>query len=129
MINLYMDKKLELSSNQAITNTAESENVIDFGVKQASAAGKHIDFRIKETFQGGTSLQFVLQDSEDGVSFTDKVTTPAFDTAALKASTGSPFYSIAIPKGLRRYIRINYVVSGAFTSGKIHAIMNTDIAV
>lgn len=125
MINLYLDKKLELSANQSITATKESENAIDFGTN-CSAAGKTIDIRIKEAFAGGTSLQFVLQDSADGSAYMDKLTSPAFQTAQLKASGTDVFYSLAIPKGLRRFIRLNYVATGTFTKGKVHAILNTE---
>jgi len=40
MTNLYLDKRLEFSENQAITASAESENALDFGVEKCSAAGK-----------------------------------------------------------------------------------------
>ena len=85
MTNLYLDKRLEFSENQAITASAESENALDFGVEKCSAEGKAIDIRIKEDFAGGTSLQFVLQDSADGTSYVDKLTSPAFQVAQLKA--------------------------------------------
>ena len=127
MINLYLDKRLEFSENQAITGTAESENALDFGVEHGSAAGKAIDIRIKEDFTGGTSLQFVLQDSADGTSYTDKLTSPAFQAAQLKAKGTEVFYSLAIPKGLRRFIRLKYAVTGTFTKGKVHAILNTEV--
>lgn len=126
MTNLYLDKRHEFSENQAITGTAESENAIDFGVEKCSAAGKAIDIRIKEDFAGGTSLQFVLQDSADGVSYTDKLTSPTFQTAQLKAKGGEVFYSLVIPKGLRRFIRLKYEAAGMFTKGKVHAILNTE---
>jgi len=130
MNNVYLDKKLELSDNQAITSgTIESQNVIDFGVENASAGGKAIDIRVSETFDGGTSVQFVLQDSADGVSFTDKVTTAAYQTADLKVSSAKPLCSIAVPDGLKRYMRLKYVVVGTYTKGKIHAIMNTEVRV
>lgn len=127
MTNLYLDKRLELSSDQAITTTAESQNAIDFGVNSCSADGKRIDFRIKEKFQGGTSLKFILQDSANGTSFDDKLTSPVFAAAALVESQKEPFYSLVIPKGLRRYIRVKYDVQGTFTKGKIHAILNTEM--
>jgi len=129
MTNLYLDKKLEFSENQAITGTAESENALDFGVENGSAAGKAIDIRIKEDFIGGTSLQFVLQDSADGVSYTDKLTSLTFQTTQLKAKGEDVFYSLAIPKGLRRFIRLKYAVTGTFTKGKVHAILNTEVRV
>lgn len=129
MTNLYLDKKLEFSENQAITASAESENAIDFGAEHGSAAGKAIDIRIKEDFTGGTSLQFVLQDSADGVSYTDKLTSPTFQTAQLKAKGEDVFYSLAIPKGLRRFIRLKYQAAGTFTKGKVHAILNTEVRV
>lgn len=126
MNNLYLDKRLEFSENQAITASAESENALDFGVEHGSAAGKAIDIRIKEDFAGGTSLQFVLQDSADGTTYTDKLTSPAFQAAQLKAKGEDVFYSLAIPKGLRRFIRLKYAVTGTFTKGKVHAILNTE---
>ena len=127
MNNLYLDKRLEFSENQAITASAESDNAIDFGAEQCSAAGKTIDIRIKENFSGGTSLAFVLQDSADGTSYTDKLTSPTFQAAQLKGTGGEVFYSLAIPKGLRRFIRLKYAVTGTFTKGKVHAILNTEV--
>lgn len=130
MNNMYLDKKLELSDNQAITTgTIESQNIIDFGVENGSAGGKAIDIRVTETFTGGTSVQFVLQDSANGTAFEDKVTTAVYQTAALTVSTGKPLCSIAVPVGLRRYMRLKYVVVGTYTKGKIHAIMNTEVRV
>ena len=127
MTNLYLDKRLEFSENQAITTSAESENALDFGVEKCSAEGKTIDIRIKEDFAGSTSLQFVLQDSADGTSYVDKLTSPAFQVAQLKAKGEDVFYSLVIPKGLRRFIRLKYVVTGTFTKGKVHAILNTEV--
>lgn len=127
MANLYFDKRLELSSDQAITTTAESQNAIDFGVDSCSADGKRIDFRVKEKFVGGTSLKFILQDSANGTSFEDKLTSPVFNTAVLTESQKEPLYSLVIPKGLRRYIRVKYEVNGTFSKGKIHAILNTEM--
>ena len=124
MIQLYLDKRLEFSENQAITATAESENAIDFGVENCSAAGRAITIRIKEDFVGGTSLKFVLQDSADGLAYTDALTSPAFQTAQLKAKGTDVFYSLAIPKGLRRFIRLKYEAAGSFTKGKVHAVLD-----
>ena len=126
MTNLYLDKRLEFSENQAITASAESENALDFGVEKCSAAGKAIDIRIKEDIDGGTALTVVLQDSADGTSYADKLTSPAFQAAQLKAKGEDVFYSLVIPKGLRRFIRLKYVVTGTFTKGKVHAILNTE---
>ena len=124
MIHLYLDKRLEFSENQAITATAESENVIDFGVENCSAAGRAITIRIKEDFVGGGSLKFVLQDSADGLAYEDALTSPAFQTAQLKAKGTDVFYSLAIPKGLRRFIRLKYEAAESFTKGKIHAVLD-----
>ena len=99
MINLYLDKRLEFSENQAITGTAESENALDFGVEHGSAAGKAIDIRIKEDFAGGTSLQFVLQDSADGTSYTDKLTSPAFQASQLRRRGKTCFIRLPFRKG------------------------------
>lgn len=129
MINLYLDKRLEFSENQAITGTGMSENAIDFGVEHSSAAGKAIDIRIKEDFAGGSSLAFVLQDSADGATYTDALTSPTFQTAQLKAAGQDVFYSLVIPKGLRRFIRLKYQVAGTFTKGKVHAVLNTEVLI
>ncbi len=123
-MSLYLDEKLTFSNKQAITGTAVSENVIDFGVgNKCSAAGRNIEVRVAEELQGGTSITFQLQDSDDGVSFNTKVTTTAMPTAALNKVTGEAAAFIAIPKGLGRFIRLNYSVAGTYTSGKITAMI------
>ncbi len=126
-MSLYLDKNLTFSDKQAITSTTESENAIDFGKGcKCSAAGRLIEFRASEEFAGGTGITFILQDSEDGSSYTDKVTSVEIPLAALNEKTGNAIATIAIPKGLRRFIRIKYNVNGSFSKGKITSMITAE---
>lgn len=125
-MNFCLDKKLEVSTDQAITATAYSDS-IEFG-GAGEADGCAFDIRVKTAFatSNAGTLAIGIQDSPDGTTFTTRVTTPAFAAAALSASVGgNPLVSIGVPKGHAKYLRLVYTVVNAFTAGKVTANLNT----
>lgn len=124
------------SDAQAITASAASTNVIDFGAtgtpKHAANAlsrdlgkGRKLDFtaRVVEDFATLTSLTLVIQGSVDA-AFSSPVTiatSAAIPAASLVA--GYVFPLPVIPRGASyRYMRTYYTVGGSnATAGKITA--------
>lgn len=122
---MILDKELMFSDQAAVKSTGASE-VIDFKAA-GDAVGQELTIRavVAETFAGLTSLQIKLQTSEDNAAWEDVIMTAAIPSAKLKA--GKEALCIRTPKGLGRYARLNYVVAGTGTAGKITAFMSKEL--
>lgn len=123
---MIFDNTLKLSNNQAVTETAVSENVIDLGVAGRNVGiGQNIPLRIAvtEDFATLTSLTVEVQTADDE-AFSSPVT--VVQTGAIAAAdlvSGYSFNIDSAPKGVTgRYMRLNYTVGGSnATAGKINA--------
>lgn len=120
---MIIDKALQVSNKQAVTATAPSSDVIDFGqaTPNTGTADAYLQIGVGQTAAaaGAATVQFVLQDSADGSSFTDVVSTQAVALSGLKA--GAQFV-LPMPVTHRRYVRVNYVVAtGPLTAGQFSA--------
>lgn len=120
-----LDRQTEFANAQAITATAVSTDVIDTTVANR-AAGDDTDLYLQVTANttfasaGATTLQPVLQDSADNVTFADVLSGPVIPKASLVQ--GAQPWLTKLPSGLRRYLRINWVVTtGPFTAGNASA--------
>lgn len=122
---MILDKEL-LFSNEAAVKTTGYSTALDFKAG-GDAIGQELTIRavVTENFAGLTSLQLKLQTSADNSTWEDVIMTPAIPVAKLKA--GREILCIRTPKGLERYARINYVVSGTGTAGKITAFMSKEL--
>jgi hypothetical protein len=118
-----VDAILIFSDEQAITTTAASTNVIDFGeVNPNLGAGTPliINFIITEAFAALTSLQISLQHGATSTPTTELVNLPAI--AAANLTKGAYIPEIMIPSQHLRYMRLYYTVAGSnATAGKIFA--------
>lgn len=108
------------SYQQAVTATAASQNVIkvaeNLGVGEPVFASVHV----VEPFVGLTSLNVELQsgDSDQG-PFTVIAQTGVVPLAELQNGKVMRFGSV--PQRTGEYLRLNYVVAGTATAGKITA--------
>ena len=74
---MIIDKALQISDKQAVTASAASSDVIDFGQATpntgllANQLYMQIGVAQTATAAGAATVQFVLQDSADGSSFAD----------------------------------------------------------
>ena len=131
---MIIDANLILSSNQAITATAPSTNVIDLGqpgtpfgapapVEQDIGKGNRIPIAVNVTqgFNNLTSLAVSLQVSTDNATWKE-VATRTYLLAEIAAVTQLDFPA-QLPVGTRfRYMQLNYTVTGtAPTTGQIFA--------
>jgi hypothetical protein len=128
---MIIDKYLQLSDNQAITATAASENVIDAGGAVRDLGGGeplYAVFSVTQSFTvstGTPTLTLAVQDSADNGTFVNVVATAPIALAELKVGKQ---VVLALPPGLRRYLRANYTASAAFTGGKVSAQIVRDYA-
>lgn len=127
---MLIDKFLQVSSNQAVTATAASTDVIDFGQANPNTGmDDHSKMVITvgeaAAAAGAATVTFVVQDSADNASFADVISSAAIGKADL---TAGKQVVIPMPTKLRRYCRVNYVVAtGPLTAGKFSAQVVTGI--
>lgn len=121
---MIIDKFLQVSDAQAVTASAASTDVIDFGQARPNTG---MDDRTSMVItvdeaaaaSGAATVTISVQDSADNSTFADVDVTAAIGKATLAAG-----YQIVIPMPtkLRRYCRVYYTVAtGPLTAGKFSA--------
>ena len=127
---MIIDKALQVSNEQAVTASAASTDLIDFGqvtpdLGLSDRASMVITVDESAAAAGAATVTFAVQDSADGAAFADVVVTGAVGKALLTAGTQ---IIIPMPTSLRRYCRVNYTVgTGPLTAGKFSAQVVTGI--
>lgn len=115
------------SDGQAITASAASENVLDFGENGENCGegtAVYLNIVVTEDFACGVaaSLQVDLEDSADNAAYNDVLSSADIDKADLVK--GKEILRVPLPDGLRRYGRIYCnVTGGPFTAGKLSAFL------
>jgi hypothetical protein len=121
---MYIDKLLQVSNEQAVTASAASTDVIDFGqtnpnVGMNDRTSLVVTVDETATAAGAATVTFALQDSADNSAWADVAVTAAIGKATLVAGYQ---HVIPMPTKLRRYCRMNYTVAtGPLTAGKFSA--------
>lgn len=132
---MVLDKNTTLSSDQAITASAASTDVLDLGARGKTAynsvqlkhnvgKARHIPFLIQvtENFATLTSLTVAIEtDDNSAFSSPKEIIRVVVPVAELKA--GFIFPIDKLPRGIvERYVRVYYTVTGSnATAGKITA--------
>ena len=118
-----VDAILIFSDEQAITASAASTNVIDFGETNPNLGAGNpliINFIITEAFATCTSLAISLQHGATSTPATEIVALAAILRASL--TKGAYIPEILIPSQHLRYMRLYYTIAGSnATTGKIFA--------
>lgn len=127
---MFIDKLLQVSSEQAVTASAASTDVIDFGqanpdVGMNDRSQMVITVDEAATAAGAATVAISVQDSADNSTFADVAVTVAIPKATLVAGYQ---HVIPMPTKLRRYCRVYYTVAtGPLTAGKFSAQIVTGI--
>jgi hypothetical protein len=127
---MYIDKHLQVSNEQAVTTSAASTDVIDFGQANPNVglddrSNMAITVDESATAAGAATVTFSVQDSADNSTFADVAVTAAIGKASLAAGQQ---VVIPMPTKLRRYCRVYYTVAtGPLTAGKFSAQVVTGI--
>jgi hypothetical protein len=131
----FVDYENLYSSDQAITATAASENIIDHGDDSSRIAayrelGKKSEVVafVTEDFATNDGLTIALQSCNSSDFSSSAVTTHSSKLVALAALVkGAPIEIGEIPNDALQYTRLYYTVSGSSaTAGKIHAGIGLD---
>lgn len=121
---MIIDKALQVSSAQAVTASAASTDVIDFGQANPNTgmddrSSMVITVSESAAASGAATVTFSIQDSADNSTFADVAVTAAIGKASL---TAGQQIVIPMPVKLRRYCRAYYTVgTGPLTAGKFSA--------
>ncbi|MFW5838207.1 MAG: Bbp16 family capsid cement protein [Desulfovibrionaceae bacterium] len=123
---MFIDAQNEFSTDQAVTASAVSENVIDAGKNAGAGQPLRIHCMVSTDFDdAGTSLQVGLRsaDSAAGVAAgTEHWVGPAVLAASLKQ--GYVFNLPPLPDTHERYVGLYYTVAGGpFGAGKVDAAL------
>ena len=127
---MFIDKALQVSNEQAVTASAASTDVIDFGQANPDVGMTDLCSMVITTDEaaaaaGAATVTFSVQDSADNATFADVAVTPAIGKATLVAGYQ---HVIPMPTKLRRYCRVHYTVAtGPLTAGKFSAQVVTGI--
>lgn len=126
---MFIDKALQLSSEQAITASAASTNVID-QVKAGDAyVAPWLVATIDESFAGSGTLTIAIQTSDDAEFKTPELLYATGELTASQLSAGTAPVKVRLPQGTKRYIRAYYTASSAFSKGKITLNVVKDVNV
>lgn len=123
---MIIDRDFMFSNALELTKASTSSTVIDTQA-EGDAIGQELTFHnvINEEFAGATSLTIKIQSSEDNSTWNDAVISPAIPGAEL--TKGADVFSVRVPKGLKRYIRLAYTIAGTNTAGKITSFASKDL--
>lgn len=127
---MIIDKLLQVSNEQAVTASAASTDVIDFGqanpdIGVDDMCNMVITTDEAATAAGAATVTFSVQDSADNSTFADVAVTTAIPKATLALGFQ---HVIPMPYKLRRYCRVYYTVAtGPLTTGKFSAQVVTGI--
>lgn len=130
---MILDNELILSSSQAVTTTAASDNVIDQGAA-GDAYGRElwcvVQVREAATADGSATVTIAIE-TDDNSSFSSPKTlfsTPAIAKASL--TLNSEPVKVKLPPGAERYLRMKYTIaSGPLTAGKFDAFLTPDVKI
>ena len=125
---MILDKDLILSNEQSLVGVSgATSTTLDF-LEGGDAVGQELAFHVvvPTTFTGPTSLTITVQTSADNSTWSDVVLSRAIPVAEL--TKGNEVFTIRVPKGLDRYVRLDYAITGTTAStGKLTAFMSKDI--
>jgi hypothetical protein len=121
---MIIDKFLQVSDKQAVTASAASTDVIDFGQLNPDPGMTDRLYMVVTCSEaalaaGAATVTFAAQDSADNSAWADVAVSAAIPKATLLAGYQTV---IQMPTKLRRYCRMNYTVgTGPLTAGKFSA--------
>ena len=116
---MIFDKQNMFSQEQGVTANAVSQNVIDCGLGDTGMSDYPTLAVIAAPYGGTGSLAIELQTCDLSTFGTGVKTLASFpvDNDSLKA--GGQIVVVGVPRGAKRYLRLNYVVTGTISGGKV----------
>jgi hypothetical protein len=130
---MYLDAQNLFSDAQAITASAASTNLIDFGSARDIGVGRelYLVVVVDTTFTdaGSDSTVTVTLETDDNEAFSSATAVQTIGTFAALTAAGSRLVARLQPDaGWEQYVRAYYTVAnGNLTTGALTAFLTTDI--
>lgn len=122
---IILDAHNQFSDSQALTATAASTNIIDFGADRNIGIGEKlsaiVNIEVASDFTTGNETYVIGVETDDNSSFSSPA---VLSTTTLVGSVAAgTIISIPIPADLRmeRYLRLNYTLGGTTPSVTLSA--------
>jgi hypothetical protein len=127
---MIIDKDLQLSTDQVVTVTAPSTDIVD--QKAAGDAYKacwlYIHTKAAATAAGAATVNFQIQTDSDEAFGTVETLWDSGAVALADMALNSNPVKVRLPVGLKRYWRVNYVVgTGPLLTGTFDAFVTMDV--
>lgn len=120
---MLMDNTLVFSDGQKITATAASTNKVDQLAAGDAFAALWLVVDVKEAFTKLTSLGIAVE-TDDDAAFGSKKVLATVTPALADLTADANVVKMRLPLGCKRYIRLNYTVTGsAPDAGSVKAFL------
>lgn len=129
---MIFDAQNLFSDEQAVTATAASTNLIDFGEPRDMGTGKPIYFvvivDVAFTDSGSDSTIAVTLETDDNAGFSSATTGQTIGTFAALAAIGARFVAVLQPEVIdERFLRVKYTAAnGNLTTGSFTAFLTVN---
>ena len=108
---MIIDKELQFSDGQEVTATGVSTNTVDVGAGDLGASPLELVVLSGAEATGSGSLVVGLETSDKpDTGFSALVASRSLAAADLKA--GASVLPVQVPRGAKRYLRLNYAITG-----------------
>lgn len=130
---MYLDAQNLFSDAQAVTASAASTNLIDFGSARDIGVGRELYIvvvvDVAMTDAGSDSTVTVTLETDDNAAFSSATAVQTIGTFAATTAAGSRLVARLQPDaGWEQYVRAYYTVAnGDLTTGSFTAFLTTDI--
>jgi hypothetical protein len=127
---MILDKQNMFSLAQAVTATAGSTDVVDLGAGDAGPSERVSLFVSCDpafTGTGTITVELHTADAQAVGALTSPVTVAAYPVTNAALTAGGKLVADRLPHGMKRYARLNYVVSGTVAAGKFTSGLVWDV--
>jgi hypothetical protein len=128
--SMILDKENMFSHGQAVTATAASDSTVDLGPGDAGPSERLSLFvTCDPPFTGAGTLSVELETADETGADGDLVAPPVivYPVADEALTAGGRLLAARLPHGCKRYLRLNYAVTGSLADGKITAGLTWDV--
>ena len=128
---MYLDHENIFSKGQAVTATAASVNTVDVGPGDTGPSERLSLFATAAPAFTGTGTIAVALQTADAVdaagALTSPVTVATYAVSNDALTAGGQLIASRLPHGCKRYLRLNYAVTGTVAAGAITAGLVWDV--
>ncbi|UQZ90840.1 hypothetical protein C4J81_17145 [Deltaproteobacteria bacterium Smac51] len=128
---MILDKENMFSEGQAVTATAAATNIVDLGNGDIGPAEELSLLVMCSPYTGAGTMTVTLQTSDElnagKTALASPVTVATYPVTNERLTAGGKMVSARMPHGMKRYVGVNYTVTGALADGELAAGLLFDV--